>query len=74
MRRGWVTFKRNVNIKEICWNLNNLRLRDTELQPIVNKDLTRRVRTVNGITPHKMIVRNDIRLAGRKKRDLPKSL
>lgn len=25
-RRGWVTFKRNVNIKEICWNLNNIRV------------------------------------------------
>ncbi|OXA58328.1 Serrate RNA effector molecule [Folsomia candida] len=64
-RRAWVTFKRNVNIKEICWNLNNMRLRDTELGPIVNRDLSRRVRTVNGITPHKMIVRNDIRLAAK---------
>lgn len=26
-RRGWVTFERNVNIKEICWNLNNIRVR-----------------------------------------------
>lgn len=25
-RRGWVTFKRDVNIKEICWNLNNYRV------------------------------------------------
>jgi len=25
-RRGWVTFKRDVNIKEICWNLNNIRV------------------------------------------------
>ena len=25
-RRGWVTFERNVNIKEICWNLNNIRV------------------------------------------------
>jgi len=50
---------------EICWNLNNVRLRDTELGPIVNRDLSRRVRTVNGITPHKTIVRNDIRLAAK---------
>jgi len=26
-RRGWVTFERQVNIKEICWNLNNIRVR-----------------------------------------------
>ena len=25
-RRGWVTFDRTVNIKEICWNLNNIRV------------------------------------------------
>nr|CAG4643871.1 EOG090X04A7 [Lepidurus arcticus] len=64
-RRGWVTFERSVNIKEICWNLNNIRLRDTELGAIVNRDLSRRIRTVNGITCHKNVVRNDIRLAAR---------
>lgn len=26
-RRGWVTFRREVNIKDICWNLNNIRVR-----------------------------------------------
>lgn len=64
-RRGWVTFERFVNIKEICWNLNNIRLRDCELGAIVNKDLTRRVRTVSGVTSHKQVVRNDIKIAAR---------
>merc|ERR1719369_1653701 len=64
-RRGWVTFERNVKIKEICFALNNIRLRDCELGPIVNRDLTRRVRTVNGITVDKKIVRNDIKLAAK---------
>nr|CAG4649244.1 EOG090X04A7 [Scapholeberis mucronata]SVE93549.1 EOG090X04A7 [Scapholeberis mucronata] len=64
-RRGWVTFERSVNIKEICWNLNNIRLRDTELGAIVNRDLSRRIRTVSGITSHKQVVRNDIRLAAK---------
>ncbi|XP_028910935.1 serrate RNA effector molecule homolog isoform X5 [Ornithorhynchus anatinus] len=64
-RRGWVTFDRSVNIKEICWNLQNIRLRDCELSPGVNRDLTRRVRNVNGITQHKQIVRNDIKLAAK---------
>ncbi|GCC42402.1 hypothetical protein chiPu_0026033, partial [Chiloscyllium punctatum] len=25
-RRAWVTFDRSVNIKEICWNLQNIRV------------------------------------------------
>lgn len=64
-RRGWVTFKRDINIKEICWNLNNIRLRDCELGAIVNRDLSRRVRPVNGITAHKTIVRSDIKLCAK---------
>lgn len=64
-RRGWVTFKRDVNIKEICWNLNNTRLRDCEMGAIVNRDLSRRVRPVNGMTAHKTIVRADIKLCAK---------
>ena len=64
-RRGWITFKRDVNIKEICWNLNNIRLRDCELAPIVNRDLSRRVRPVNGVTAHKTICKNDIKLCAK---------
>lgn len=64
-RRGWVTFERTVNIKEICWNLNNIRLRDYELGAIVNRDLSRRIRSVNGIASHKQVVRSDIKLAAR---------
>ncbi|KRT84371.1 hypothetical protein AMK59_1742, partial [Oryctes borbonicus] len=65
LRRGWVTFKRDANIKEICWNLNNIRLRDCELGAIVNRDLSRRIRPVNGITAHKQVVRSDIRISAR---------
>lgn len=64
-RRGWVTFERQVNIKEICWNLNNIRLRDCELGAIVNRDLSRRIRTVNGITSHRQVVRHDIKMSAR---------
>ncbi|GAA6071514.1 serrate RNA effector molecule homolog isoform X1, partial [Tachysurus ichikawai] len=64
-RRCWVTFDRGVNIKEICWNLQNIRLRDCELAPGVNRDLARRVRNVNGITQHKQILRNDIKLSAK---------
>ena len=54
-RRGWVSFERNVNIKEICWNLNNIRLRDCDMGAIVNRDLSRRIRPVNGIAQHKQV-------------------
>lgn len=64
-RRGWVTFERTVNIKEICWNLNNIRLRDCELGAIVNRDLSRRIRSVNGIASHRQVIRSDIKLAAR---------
>merc|ERR1719154_513034 len=64
-RRGWVTFKREVKIKDICYNLNNIRLRDCELGPIVNRDLTKRVRNVPGLTQDKKVVRNDIKLAAK---------
>jgi len=64
-RRGWVTFRRDVKIKEICFNLNNTRLKDSELGPIVNRDLTRRIRTVPGLTCDKKVVRNDIKLAAK---------
>merc|ERR1719219_3337835 len=64
-RRGWVTYQRTVKIKDICYNLNNIRLRDCELGPIVNRDLTKRVRTVPGLTQDKKVVRNDIKLAAK---------
>ncbi|XP_068145181.1 serrate RNA effector molecule homolog isoform X3 [Drosophila tropicalis] len=64
-RRGWITFSRDVNIKEICWSLNNQRLRDCELGAIVNRDLSRRVRPTNGITAHKQVVRSDIKLCAK---------
>ncbi|XP_042908669.1 serrate RNA effector molecule homolog [Parasteatoda tepidariorum] len=65
VRRAWVTFERSVNIKEICWKLNGIRLRDSELGAIVNRDLSRRIRSVNGISSHKQVVRADIKLAAR---------
>lgn len=64
-RRGWVTFRRDVNIKEICWTVNSIRLKECDLGAIVNRDLTRRIRVVNGVTAHKPVSQNDLRLAAR---------
>lgn len=65
LRRCWVTFDRSVNIKEICWNLQNVRLKQCDLAPVVNRDLLRRVRTVNGLSQHRAVVRSDIALSTR---------
>ncbi|KAJ6223773.1 hypothetical protein RDWZM_002318 [Blomia tropicalis] len=64
-RRGWATYERTVNIREICWALNSIKIRGTEIGPIVNRDLTRRIRSVNGISSHKSVVRADIRHAAK---------
>lgn len=49
-RRAWASFDHTVNIKDICWNISNIRIKDMELNPIVNRDVSNRVRSVNGIT------------------------
>uniref|UniRef100_A0A5S6PZ73 Serrate RNA effector molecule homolog n=1 Tax=Trichuris muris TaxID=70415 RepID=A0A5S6PZ73_TRIMR len=64
-RRGWVTFRREVNVKEICWNLSTIRVKDCDLGAIVNRDLTRRIRAVNSITGHKTVMQNDLRHVAR---------
>ncbi|XP_077976015.1 serrate RNA effector molecule homolog [Styela clava] len=65
IRRCWVTFDRNVNIKDICWNLNNIRLRELELNPVVNRDLARRVRPISGISQHKSCAKADLKTVAR---------
>lgn len=58
--RRWLT---GVDCSFILWFLRQLR--DCELAPVVNRDLVRRVRNVNGITQHKQVLRNDIKLAAK---------
>jgi hypothetical protein len=63
-RRGWATFDANVNIKDICWSLNNVKIRDFNPGAIVNRDLNKRVRpTASHMCHHKPVVRNDIKFA-----------
>lgn len=45
--------------------LSFVQLRDCELGAIVNRDLSRRIRTVNGITSHRSVVRSDIKLSAK---------
>ncbi|XP_032218971.2 serrate RNA effector molecule homolog isoform X2 [Nematostella vectensis] len=62
-RRGWITFDRSVDIKQINWDFNNIRIKEAELNPVINRDLSRRIRPVNGITQAKQVVRESIKLA-----------
>lgn len=64
-RRAWVTFDDTVNIKDICWNLNNMRLRDNELGAVVDKvpELKDRIRNVPGLANHAPIAFRDLGLA-----------
>ncbi|KAK5983768.1 Serrate RNA effector molecule [Trichostrongylus colubriformis] len=65
-RRAWATYKREVNIKEICWTLNQTKLNDsTDLSVILNRDLTRRIRGISGVTSHKDVAQNDIKQAAK---------
>lgn len=38
-------------------------MKGSEFQAIINRDLTRRVRTTNGITAHKAVAQNDLKMA-----------
>jgi hypothetical protein len=46
-RKCWITFHRNAKIREICFGLNNMKIREHDLKPVVNKDLSKRIRTVD---------------------------
>ncbi len=43
-RRGWATFQRGTKVREICFSLNGTKLRGWDLTPVLNKDLTKRIR------------------------------
>jgi len=64
-RKAWVSFERTFDVRDIYLSLNNVKIRDIEIGAIINKDLTRRVRTVNGIASHKNCVLADIRHAAK---------
>ena len=64
-RKVYATFKHDVNIKEICWHLNNEKVQDQELATLVNKSIQLRIRPVNGITAYKDVVRADLKVAAK---------
>ena len=75
-RKVYATFNHEVNIKEICWHLNNEKVQDQELATLVNKSIQLRIRPVNGLTAYKDVVRADLKLAAKliHKLDVERSL
>ncbi|XP_042558797.1 serrate RNA effector molecule homolog, partial [Clupea harengus] len=64
-RRCWVTFDYLANIQDICLQLQNARWHDYKLSPVVHRELCRRVRAANGITQHRTLLQDHIRLAAK---------
>ena len=65
-RRGWITFDAHVDVKKICWSLQNIKIKEFNPGAIVNRELANRVRPINYlVSHHKTAVKNDIKLAMR---------
>lgn len=64
-------WKHEFEIFVICL-LFALKLKDVELSPVVNRDLSRRVRSVAGAATAKQVIRDDIKLAAKLIRELDK--
>ena len=63
--KSWITYERSAKIREICFNLNNTKIKDKDLDSVVNKDLSKRVRPVSSIYTEQKIARNDVRIAAK---------
>ena len=64
-RKGWITFERKAKIKEICFNLNNTKIRGKELDTVVNKDLSKRIRPVSHIFNDQRVARCDVKISAK---------
>lgn len=42
-----------------------MQIKECDLGAVINRDIARRVRTVNGITGHKQVAQNDLRQAAK---------
>jgi len=62
-RKAWVSYARDSKIKDICLSLGSVRFKDVEVSPVLNKDLSRRIRTVTGISNDKKVMRADLKAA-----------
>lgn len=66
-RRGWITFESHIDVKKICWNLQNTKIKDFNPGAIINRELTSRIRPVAQthalVSHHKTVVKDDLKQA-----------
>lgn len=63
-RRGWITFESNVDVKKICWDLQNIKVKDSNPGAIVNREIASRIRPSASVaTYQKSVAKNDLKLA-----------
>jgi len=62
-RRAWVTFAHNTDIKEACSVLMNCKVEkyDHELNVVINRELSKRVRYVPSLTRSLVVLQNDVK-------------
>ena len=64
VRKCWISFERNTKIREICFGLNNIKIRDHDLKPLVNKDLSKRIRVVDWPSCDPSVIRLSVEKCG----------
>ena len=64
VRKCWISFERNAKIREICFSLNNVKIREHDLKPLVNKDLSKRIRVVDWPSCDSSVIRLSIEKCG----------
>jgi hypothetical protein len=62
-RKVIAVYSNNVDIRDVCWKLNRLKLNNRPLSVSINKCLTNRVLKVDAIANHHLCILNDIRNA-----------
>uniref|UniRef100_A0A6G1S7N4 Serrate RNA effector molecule n=1 Tax=Aceria tosichella TaxID=561515 RepID=A0A6G1S7N4_9ACAR len=62
-RKVIAVYSSNVDIRDVCWKLNRLKLNNRSLSVSINKCLTNRVLKVDGIANHHLCILNDIKNA-----------
>jgi len=65
LRKAWVTFLETTNVKEICCALVGKKLAGTELDPVINRELSKKVRYVDGKFNDRKVLKSHLLLASK---------
>jgi len=62
-RKAWITYDADTNIKQVCVSLSGSKLGGIEVDPMVNRPLSKRIRQGQKLARHKQVMRRDLELA-----------